>query len=127
MKKNKSDEKAERNLMELYRMREELVEGMKLATPDRIAEGQALLRQIDADIELRERLEADVQEHVIKHEKAMRIRRQKAIEMLRVLDGLEKEPTAPKAALDMIPTTRAETLRFLTLDAEERGIPNDDH
>lgn len=127
MKKTKSDEKAERDLMALYASREELIEGMKLATPDRIAEGQALLRQIDADIELREQLEADVQEKASEHEKALRVRRKTAIDLLAVLDGFEKEPTFPKAAFDMIPTTRAKTLRFLRLDAEERGIADDDH
>lgn len=43
------------------------------------------------------------------------------------LDLLEKEPTAPHAVLDMIPQLRADTLALLKQDAEERGIPDDDH
>ncbi len=122
-----SDEKAERDLMKLYEMREELVEGMKFATPDRIAEGQAILRQIDADIEERERLEADVQKHLSKHEKALRARRQEILDLLPRLDGMEKEPTFPAAAREKLKETRTFALKFLREDAEERGIPNDDH
>ena len=47
--------------------------------------------------------------------------------MLPLLDRIEKEAAHSEAALKQIEVTRAETLRVLRLDAEERGIPNDDH
>jgi len=127
MPKDRSDEKAERELVELYRQREELKEAIKFAPPDRIAAGQALLRAVEADIEKYEGAIAPVQEALSAVEKALRARRQQALELLPVLDKMEKEPTMPKAALEKIKETRALSLKFLREDAEERGIPNDDH
>lgn len=82
MIKHPSDEKAERDLMQLYATREELVNGMKFAPPDRLAEGQALLRQIDAEIEMREEIEADIQKSVTNLDAALQNRREKTLDML---------------------------------------------
>ena len=127
MPRDESDEKAERTLLEAYKDRDELVEALKYATGSKLAEGQALLRELDKSIDAAEAATADVQETSARLDTALDHRRALAIDMLNKLDALEKEPTAPQAVLDMIPSTREETLRFLRLDAEERGIPDDDH
>ncbi len=127
MPKNESDEKAERQLMELYEQRDQLKEAIRFATPDKVAAGQALLRDLEADIDSYESLIAPVQEASAKLDVALDERRQQMLDLLKKLDALEAEPTFPKAAREMIPSTRAETLHFLRLDATERGIPNDDH
>lgn len=127
MPRDESDERAERDLLELYTQREEVVASLKFAVGGEIAAGQALLRTVDAEIEEAEGLIANVQESVADEDAALAARRSKTLEMLAVLDGLEKEPTSPQAALEKIPALRAEALRFLALDAAERGIPNDDH
>ena len=55
---------------------------MKFAPPDRLAEGQALLRQIDAEIEMREEIEADIQKSVTNLDAALQNRREKTLDML---------------------------------------------
>jgi len=127
MPRDDSDEKPERELMELYAQRDELKEALKFATPDKIAAGQALLRAVEADIERYESAIAPVQEASKKLDAALDARRQEVLKMLATLDGLEKEPTTPKSVRDMIPVTRAKAFQFLHDDAKERGIPNDDH
>lgn len=127
MIKHPSDAQAQADLMELYADREQLLDRLKFAPADRVAEGQALLRDIDKKIDECENAEANVQEQAAKLDAAMQARRIQCIEMLKSLDLVEKEPTTPQEALNMIPNLRAETLALLKQDAEERGIPNDDH
>lgn len=42
MPRDESDERAERDLLELIKQREEVAEALKFATPDKAAAGQAL-------------------------------------------------------------------------------------
>lgn len=127
MPRDESDEQAERDLLELYKQREELAEALKFAPPERLAEGQEILRLVDAQIEEAEAAIADVQEKSSNLDKALDVRRRTALDLLPQLDTLEKGLAHNEAALNQIAVTRTAALKFLLDDATERGIPNDDH
>lgn len=127
MPRNERDERAEWRLLELIKQRDELKVSLRFAPPHKLAEGQALLRSFEAGIEEYEASVADVQQLASKAEAALVKRRQGILDMLVTLDKLEKEPTFPPAALVKLKDARREALIFLQADAEERGIPNDDH
>ena len=127
MPRDESDERAERDLLELYKQREELADALKFAPPDRLAEGQEILRLVDAQIEEAEASIAGVESTVSEHDKALDVRRRTALDLLPQLGALEKGLTHNEAALIQIAATRTAALKFLLDDATERGIPNDDH
>lgn len=127
MTRNEGDEWAELELIRLIDERSKLAEAIKYATREKLAEGQQRIREMDAAIEAAEASIARVQEAATAQEKALNARRQATIDLLPLLDKIEKEVAHNPAALKKVAETRKESLNFLRLDAEERGIPNDDH
>ena len=82
---------------------------------------------LDSKIEKAEAAIAMVQVAVAAHDSALDARRRQSLDMLPLRDRMKKEAAHNEAALKQIEVTHAETLRVLRLDAEERGIPNNDH
>lgn len=124
---NEGDERAELELIRLIDERSKLAEAIKFAPREKVAEGQQLLQEMDAAIEAAEASIARVQEAAAAQEKALNARRKETIDLLPLLDKIEKEIAYNPAALKKLAETRKASLDFLRLDAEERGIPNDDH
>lgn len=127
MKKDPSDEKAERDLMALYAQREELVKNLKFAPGDRVAAGQALLRKIDAEIEMREATDAEIQQKQNELEEALTARRQGRIDRLATLNERDADPNLPLTFRTELIKSRTAILEFLQQDAAKRGIADDDH
>ncbi len=125
--RDESAERAERELLELYKQREELADGLKFAPPEMLPRVQEALRIVDAEIAEAEALIAGVQTAVSDQDKAPDIRRRTALDLLPQLTELEKGLAGNEAALNQIAATRTAALKFLLDDATERGIPNDDH
>ena len=127
MIKDPSDEKAERDLMALHAQREELVKNLKFAPGDRVAIGHAMLRDIDAEIELREEMEADLQQVRDKLDLARQKRRKGQIKLLATLNQIDTDPAVPQKMSSALIEARAAILEFLHDDAKKRGIADDDH
>ncbi|HRI02644.1 MAG TPA: hypothetical protein PLL77_02775 [Pyrinomonadaceae bacterium] len=127
MPRDESGERAERDLSELYKQREELADGLKFAPPEMLPRVQEALRIVDAEIAEAEASIAGVESAVPDHDKAPDIRRRTALVLLPQLAELEKGLAGNEAALNQIAATRTAALKFLLDDATDRGIPNDDH
>ena len=127
MPRDESDEQAERDLLELYKQREELADGLKFAPPEMLPRVQEALRIVDTEIAEAEAAIPGVQSAVSDHDKALDVRRRTALDLLPQLAELEKGLAHNEAALNQIAVTRTAALKFLLDDATERGIPNDDH
>lgn len=127
MPRDERDELAEWRLLELIKQRDELKAALRFAPPNKLAERQALLREFEADIDEYEAKVAEVQEVVSQIDAALIARRQRILNLLITFDKLEKAPGFPPVALLALKEARKESLIFLKDDAEERGIPNNDH
>ena len=121
MPRDESDERAERDLLELIRQREVVAEALKFPTPDKVAAGQALVRMLDAQIERAEAAIPEVQEESAKLDKAYDKRRKGELAMLEAIYLLEDQVRHDPPAYEHWKLTRDGFLETLQADAEKRG------